>query len=196
MRDPDSFLWRRSSPYLVHQHQGSGGCKTYKRISGRNRGGQFWHVPSIIAQLAISLANVLRLFSMSSSFESRVSRESCALRIHQRMRLANRAILVPHLKLAYSAGTKHPHIPMIVNNPTCRRYVLFPEHVDAQCRNEKSDHFRPAAMSHRYGPDILNQRIETPDKEVRGRRCNSGSDAKTILNLGPRTSWNDEESQQ
>lgn len=196
MRDPDSFLRRCSSPDLIHQHQGSGSCKAYKKISRRNRGSRFWHVPSIIAQLAISLANVLKLFSMSSSFESRVSRESCALRIHQRMCLANRAILVPHLKLAYSAGTKHPHIPMIVSSPTCRRYVLFPEHVNDQCRNEKFGHFLAATISHKYEPDILNQKIKTSDNKVRGRKCNSGSDAKAILNLGPRTSWNDEESQQ
>lgn len=31
-----------------------------------------------------------------------------------------------YLKLAYSAGTKHPHIAMTVNKPTCFRYVLLP----------------------------------------------------------------------
>jgi hypothetical protein len=32
----------------------------------------------------------------------------------------------PNLKLAYSAGTKHPHIAMMLSNPICRKYVLFP----------------------------------------------------------------------
>jgi hypothetical protein len=32
----------------------------------------------------------------------------------------------PYLKLAYSAGTKHPHIAMTLSNPICRKYVLFP----------------------------------------------------------------------
>ena len=31
-----------------------------------------------------------------------------------------------YLKLAYSAGTKHPHIAMTVNKPICFRYVLLP----------------------------------------------------------------------
>lgn len=43
---------------------------------------------------------------------------------------------VTHPKLAYSAGTKHPHIPMIVRSPTCLRYVLFPTHVDVQYRSD------------------------------------------------------------
>ena len=32
----------------------------------------------------------------------------------------------PNLKLAYSAGTKHPHIAITLSNPICRKYVLFP----------------------------------------------------------------------
>ena len=31
-----------------------------------------------------------------------------------------------NLKLAYSAGTKHPHIAMTLSSPICRKYVLFP----------------------------------------------------------------------
>jgi len=39
-----------------------------------------------------------------------------------------RVIIQPecHLKLAYSAGTKHPHIATTVSKPICRKYVLFP----------------------------------------------------------------------
>ena len=29
-------------------------------------------------------------------------------------------------KLAYSAGTKHPHMAITVSRPICRKYVLFP----------------------------------------------------------------------
>lgn len=46
--------------------------------------------------------------------------------------LAKYAAFVTRLKLAYSAGTKHPHIPMTTSAPTCLRYVLFPTHVGAQ----------------------------------------------------------------
>ena len=42
------------------------------------------------------------------------------------LRLTDFVVLVTHPKLAYSAGIKHPHIPMIVRSPTCLRYVLFP----------------------------------------------------------------------
>lgn len=31
-----------------------------------------------------------------------------------------------HRKLAYSAGTKHPHIAIMTSRPVCRRYVLLP----------------------------------------------------------------------
>lgn len=76
---------------------------------------------------------------MSSSLESRESRESCVLRKRQRGHLNNYATLTPYLKLAYSAGTKHPHIPMIVNSPTCRKYVLFPAHIKVRYLSEKFD---------------------------------------------------------
>jgi hypothetical protein len=33
---------------------------------------------------------------------------------------------VPHLKLAYSAGTKHPDIAIIARRPVWRKYVLLP----------------------------------------------------------------------
>lgn len=93
---------------------------------GYPQSSRFEHIPSIIAQLAISFANVLKLFSMSSSFESLESRESCVLNEHGVINPIAQTAPTTHLKLAYSAGTKHPHIPMIVNSPTCLRYVLFP----------------------------------------------------------------------
>ena len=37
-----------------------------------------------------------------------------------------------YLKLAYSAGTKQPHIAITVSRPICRKYVLFPEK-DIRC---------------------------------------------------------------
>ena len=35
-----------------------------------------------------------------------------------------------HRKLAYSAGTKHPHMAIMTSKPVCRRYVLLPENDD------------------------------------------------------------------
>lgn len=34
-----------------------------------------------------------------------------------------------YLKLAYSAGTKHPHIAMTARSPICRKYVLLPDEI-------------------------------------------------------------------
>jgi hypothetical protein len=78
-----------------------------------------------MADDAISLANVLRLFSISSSFDRRVRSASCMLSVDVRMDDVS-GVGAKYRKLAYSAGTKHPHIAMTVNSPTCRRYVLFP----------------------------------------------------------------------
>lgn len=64
------------------------------------------------------------------------SRVSCA---DVSMRLSNHTALITHPKLAYSAGTKHPHIPMTVSSPTCLRYVLFPANVDSWYRSGDID---------------------------------------------------------
>ena len=117
---------RVARPTRIHRHSWDGGVG---------------YAPRIIAQIAISFANVLRLLSMSSSFESRESKESCVLHKGQCVYLTNWVILITNLKLAYPAGTKHPHIPMIVRSPTCRRYVLFPVYVCVRGRGEKSDRF-------------------------------------------------------
>jgi hypothetical protein len=149
MCDPDSFLGGGSSSNLIHQHQRSGSGETCERTSRYSRDGGFGHGPSIMAQLAISFANVLKLFSMSSSFESRESRQSCVLHKHQRVYLTSRAISITYLKLAYSAGTKHPHIPMIVSSPTCRRYVLFPVRVNVMHQGERYDLLVAVMISHK-----------------------------------------------
>ena len=77
--------------------------------------------PKIIAEDAISLANVLKLFSISSSFESLVSKESWILPIQRIRETEEYCTGRIHRKLAYSAGTKHPHIAIMVRRPIWRR---------------------------------------------------------------------------
>ena len=48
--------------------------------------------------------------------------------------VALRHIFETRRKLAYSAGTKHPHMARIVKSATCRRYVLFPMYVSGAPR--------------------------------------------------------------
>ena len=45
-----------------------------------------------------------------------------------------------HLKLAYSAGTKHPQQAMIVRRATCRMYVLFPVTAQRSFTNAETSH--------------------------------------------------------
>jgi hypothetical protein len=84
-----------------------------------------WFRPKIIAEDVISFANVLRLFSISSSLESRVSKESCRLG-EEFINVKQIFWIVTHRKLAYSAGTKQPTIAITVRRPVWRKYVLFP----------------------------------------------------------------------
>ena len=83
-------------------------------------------MPRIMAVVAISLAKVLRLFSMSSSFDRRVKRASCTLHVDKQKQSYEGYAIITCLKLPYSAGTKHPLIAKMVSKPICRKYVLFP----------------------------------------------------------------------
>ena len=90
---------------------------------GGNPGARTGHVPSIIAQLAISFANVLKLFSMSSSFESRESRESCVL--HEREVVYSNKLDDPHYSpeariFCRNKASAHPHDRQKPNLPKVR----------------------------------------------------------------------------
>ena len=65
MRDSDSFLWRGSPSYLIHQHQRSGGSKTC---------GSMWEITRVrgLSAYQVSLHNLpSRLQTYSNSFPCR-----------------------------------------------------------------------------------------------------------------------------
>lgn len=138
MRNPDTFPGRCPATQLVDQHKGirrRQACKDKASLvimgEGDDKGDD--SQPKIMADDAISLAKVLRLFSKLSSFDRRVRRASWTLIRNvygKNGRISSesgaKAASLTNRKLAYSAGTKQPHIAITVRRPICRRYVLFP----------------------------------------------------------------------
>lgn len=84
MRDTDTFSRGGPASEFVNQNQRIGRCdtcasETYSDSYIASSSATQRSVPRIMAEDAISFANVLRLFSMSSSFDRRVSRASWVL---------------------------------------------------------------------------------------------------------------------
>jgi len=139
VRNSDSFLWRGSPPNLIHQHQGPRGRKTYEksRSIAEARG------PNTYQVSLHNLPSRWKTCSNSSPCRHRLKVARAGNRApytNISFCLTDYAIFVTHPKLAYSAGTKHPHIPMIVRSPTCLRYVLLPTHAGTRYRGDKFDH--------------------------------------------------------
>lgn len=130
----------------------------------------------------ISSANVLSPFSMLSSFESLVRSASWILPSARSATNECASSVRPvytHLKLAYSAGTKDPHMAITVKRPIWRRYVLLPASrirlAAWQCKKQ--------SWQTRHTVSKINQLRSTSPKW----KCH---------HFGPCTIWNEELSQQ